>query len=151
MKKSQVSKEDQFSKMLHNAGLKVTPARMAVLEVLNAAKFPLSPAKILKQIARNDVDQATVYRTLKALREAGAVRQIDLEHGHAHFEMATRPEHHHIVCTNCGKVADFEGCVTDAVIADALKQTKEFASVDHHSLELFGLCKSCAKKRAGRS
>lgn len=132
--------------MLHETGLKATPARIAILEVLDSAKYPLSPAKILKQMGRTDIDQATVYRTLNSLRVAGKVRQIDLEHGHAHFEMSGRPEHHHIVCTNCGKVSDFEGCVTDAMISDALRQAKDFASIDHHALELFGLCKSCAKK-----
>ncbi len=137
---------NRFSKMLHDAGMKATPARIAILEILDSAKFPLSPAKILKHMPRSNTDQATVYRTLNSLRIAGKVRQIDLEHGHAHFEMAERPEHHHVVCTNCGKVADFEGCVSDSMIADALKQTKEFASIDHHALELFGLCKTCAKK-----
>lgn len=132
--------------MLHDAGLKATPARISILQVLDAATFPLSPSKILKQMARTDIDQATVYRTLNSLRVAGKVRQIDLEHGHAHFEMAGRPEHHHVVCTNCGKVADFEGCVSDAMIRDALRQAKGFATIDHHSLELFGLCKACSKK-----
>ncbi len=140
------SKGERFSELLRRSGLKVTPARLAILEILEKSPIPLSPSRIVKNISRTDVDQATVYRTLNSLREAGAVKQIDLEHGHAHFEMAGRPEHHHVVCTNCGKVSDFEGCVSDAMVSDALKQVKDFSSIDHHSLELFGLCKSCAKK-----
>ena len=83
--KKPLSQEKKFADLLHQAGLKATPARFAILEVLEKSSLPLSPARILKNMGRSDIDQATVYRTLNSLRELGAVRQIDLEHGHAHF------------------------------------------------------------------
>ena len=140
------SEKRDYAQILRKAGLKVTEARLAVLKFLEVAKFPLSPAKIAKGISRSDIDQATVYRTLNSLEKAGAVRQVNFEHGHAHFEMASRPDHHHVVCMSCGRVSDFTGCLTDKAIRDALKQAKDFSYIDHHSLELFGLCRSCKKK-----
>jgi Fe2+ or Zn2+ uptake regulation protein len=131
----------QLKQSLMHANLKVTPARLAVLEVLLSASKPLSPESIANQI--KDVDKATVYRNLQTLKDAGILRQVNLEHDHTHYELAN-DDHHHLVCRKCGKVEDFSGCFSEEIIKQALKQSNHFSSVQDHSIELFGICDSCS-------
>lgn len=132
-----------FKEMLHEAGQRVTPARVAVLSVLEKEKRPLSVEKIISSIGENDIDYVTAYRTVTMLKKAGLVRQIDFQHNHAHYELASLGDHHHVVCTKCSKVVDVLPCSMKNMITDALEASK-FAEINQHSLEFFGICKKCA-------
>lgn len=122
--------------------LKATPGRIRILEVLSASVKPLSVQGVLDKLGDAQIDQATVYRTLNTFHMLGIVRTVDFQHGHAHYELADRPHHHHLVCTDCGRVEDVRGC---AIGADAKKVLKgsAFMSVEDHSLEFFGTCNAC--------
>lgn len=132
---------------LRAAGHKATPARVAILRTLAAAKRPMNITAMRNSLGEIRTDQATVYRSLEALEASGLIRRVDLRHGHAHYELVGQDDHHHLVCLVCGLVEDFTGCGIDAVIKKTLRQSKQFANVDEHALELFGLCKTCAKKK----
>jgi len=131
---------------LRAAGFRATPARMELLATLARTGKPLTVEDILKLQKGTAPDQATVYRALKELRDAGLVRQVDFEHGHAHYEAAGQDDHHHLVCTSCGKVEDFTGCHIENIKKAALRQSKMFKKIERHSLELFGTCTACRKK-----
>jgi Fur family ferric uptake transcriptional regulator len=91
-------------------------------------------------------DQATVYRTLKLLKEKGLIKQIDLRHNHAHYELAGNAEHHHLVCLRCGRIEDVEHCGAEAIQSTILRNSKHFAEIKAHALEFYGICKRCAQK-----
>ncbi len=135
-----------FQSLLRHAGFKATPKRVALLEVLRDAKSPMKTEDILEKLKRTPLDQATLYRALKELKEANIVRQIDFEHGHAHYELVGKNDHHHLVCVRCGKVEDFTGCGIEAIVKRIAKQSKGFGEITRHSLEFFGVCKACKKK-----
>jgi len=85
-----------------------------------------------------------MYRALEALIEVGIVRQIDMQHAHAHYELvAGEKHHHHLICKHCSKVEDVESCDIADIECTVLKKSKSFASIQNHSLEFFGLCKKC--------
>jgi len=135
-----------FPALLRSAGFKATPGRLALLETLAKAKKPLPVDDILASMKRVSPDPATVYRALKELKDAGVIRHVDFQHGHAHYELGGQTDHHHLVCIKCEKVEDFTGCDFEAIRKAALRQSKEFKEVKEHALELFGLCKSCSRK-----
>lgn len=135
---------DTFNSFLRSAGLKATPGRLALLEVLYSAKSPRSIAKIMRELG-GKIDRVTAYRALAAMEKTGLVRKVNLEHGHADYELAL-DDHHHLVCTACGRLEDFGGCDLRGLERKALKQSKYFAEIRQHSLEFFGLCKACAAK-----
>ncbi len=138
-----VSGRDILSAELHRAGFRATLPRLMVLAFLKNTQYPLSILHIAKAVRKN-VDQVTVYRVVEAFSKAGLIRQSDLGEGRV-YEYAVH-EHHHLICTQCRKVADI-GCSDFPRIArNALKQTRGFAEVKSHSLELFGLCRPCAAK-----
>jgi len=137
-----VSTKADFEALLRQHSCKVTRPRLAVLAALEEAGAPLSVQQLRARLRPTRLDQATVYRTLKTLKEAGLVQQIDWEHGHAHYELALGPHHHHVVCTRCQRVEDITDCAMDELAAKVLRGS-DFATITHHSLEFFGVCRKC--------
>lgn len=137
---------EQFSRDLREVGLKVTRARLRLLQALSVAKHPISVEKIYQSLGKLKPDMATVYRALKDLQLSGLIKQIDFQHGHAHYEYAKDVDHHHLICTKCNRVEDIENCDIDPLISKTLKRSKYFDSQQYHNFEIFGVCKKCQKK-----
>ncbi|HVM77242.1 MAG TPA: transcriptional repressor, partial [Candidatus Paceibacterota bacterium] len=139
-------KEGQSMKeQLHSMGSKATPRRLRVLSILHAADRPLNVQEIRKRLKGKQIDQATIYRILNALRDGGLVRQIDFLQTHAYFEIADRHDHHHLICIRCQKIENFTGCNFELIVKKVLKNSKQFDEITQHSLELFGICRECKK------
>lgn len=132
--------------VLKKAGLKNTPARNLILELFSSDCKPINAEFIYGKLKSKSLNQVTIYRTLATLERVGILKKADLRKGSAYYELTDDNDHHHFVCTNCGRIEDFTGCNLDTVIKTALKKTRGFAKVTDHSLELFGLCTTCAKK-----
>jgi Fe2+ or Zn2+ uptake regulation protein len=133
--------------LLDNVHLKKTAARVALLDLLSTTKMPLPAKAIALKLESKGVDKVTVYRMLEAVTEKGLVRRVETGSREAQYEIIdTHDDHHHVICLECKKVADFTGCDSDVLISKALKQVKNFKSISHHSFDLFGLCNACAKK-----
>ena len=139
--------ENYFNGVLKSAGYKVTPARLALMEIFYTAQGPLGVHGIEKRL-KTKINQTTVYRTIEQFIAAGIVREVeDLGHGHAHFELNRGDDHHHLVCVSCGKIEDIQEAHSTALEAKALAKSKSFTKVTSHSVEFFGLCKKCAAKK----
>jgi Fur family ferric uptake transcriptional regulator len=132
-----------FKDILRKSGYKATHARLAILEIFAKVKRPMSAHAVIKMLPKN-VDQATVYRTFKSLSEKGIIRQIDLRHNHAHYELADLAEHHHLICTQCGRIEDVRHCSIEEIQSNILRSSKYFAEIRQHALEFYGICKKCA-------
>ncbi len=128
---------------LKRAKLKVTPARTHILELFNEDCKPLNAEDIAEKI--KDTDPVTVYRTLASFEKAKILKQVDLRKGSVYYELADH-HHHHIVCTDCGDVEEFEMCAVPKISEHVLKHSQKFTAINEHSLELFGVCKSCNKR-----
>lgn len=129
--------------MLRSVGCKATPRRMAVLGLMHRAIQPLSVEDIMRGI-KTEADQATVYRTVKLLESRGIIRQVDLRHHHAHYELADDKDHHHVICTVCGRIEDVTHCALNRAYNAVLRGARHFAEIRQHALEFFGVCKTCA-------
>src|SRR5919112_3079789 len=92
---------------LRGAELRLTPQRFAVLEYLTRAGGHPTADQIAAEINRRfpRASRATVYNTLKALRDAGLVREVATEEALTRYESNVEP-HHHFVCRACGKMED---------------------------------------------
>jgi Fur family ferric uptake transcriptional regulator len=138
-----MKEKQDFKELLKGVGFKATPGRLLLLEALQKELEPLPVLEIQKKL-KNKLNEVTLYRALEAFATAGLVRRVDLNHDHAHYELAVGREHHdHVVCTDCGIIEDIEGCALVPLEKRALTQSK-FKSIYSHNLEFFGLCRSCA-------
>lgn len=133
---------DQLIERLREAGFKVTPPRLAVLEVIQREGEHLNPNEILEQAKaiHPDLGRATVYRTLELLTQLGIVRPIYVgENGPTYIR--AEGGHHHLVCSQCGRVVDFDQCMADEM-AQGLTERFGFR-ITSHLLEFYGLCATC--------
>ena len=58
-------------------GLRATPSRLAVLELLRASDSPMSHGDVADRLANQAWDRATIYRNLTDLAEVGLARRTD--------------------------------------------------------------------------
>ena len=136
----------KYAALLKERALKATPVLLALLRVLAETHEPMSIPELVAHLPKErKADTVTVYRAIEAFIETGLVRQIHLRHGHMDYEFALHPDHHHLVCTHCGRMEEFADCDMDALVKTVLKQHPSFASIQEHALELFGVCMACSK------
>jgi Fur family ferric uptake transcriptional regulator len=107
---------------IREAGLRCTPARIAVLQRLAEAPGPATHAEVAALLAPGGkgggfgIDKATVYRNLVELTDAGILSRIEVGDHVWRFELRKRgsdgsaaADHPHFVCTECGSVSCLEG------------------------------------------
>jgi Fur family ferric uptake transcriptional regulator len=137
--------------VLREAGHKMTPQRMMVLNSLRHAPGHLSAAKIYEHVraAYPYVDISTVYRTLTVLKDLRLVSETHMGGGDATFEWVNSQPHHHVICRVCDSVVELDhGYLTR--LGDALRRDLGFeAEMDHFAI--FGVCASCAAAARGRA
>lgn len=138
-------KNQPSSLFFKTQGYKVTGPRLAVFEALKKAKEPLTIKEILTATSKQEVNQATVYRIVATLEKIGLVQRIEWQHGHAHYELADQEDHHHLVCLQCHRTEDIKHENPEALEKKVLEKSKYFSSIKKHSLEFFGICKSCQR------
>jgi len=136
-----------FSSLLKDKRFKVTGTRLDILDIFSNDCKPINALYIHKILKNKKVNLVTIYRTLLSFEKTGILKRVDLHQESVYYELVGDHHHHHIICLICKKVSNFNGCKTDSdlLISKALKQNKEFNSISHHSFDLFGICKKCAK------
>ncbi len=133
---------------LVEAGYRLTGARRAVVQVLEAATTPLSPQEVWRRGQRLQpaLGLASVYRSLGVLERSGLVRRVYREDG-CHGYMPASPGHcHAIVCRACGQAAEFLGCEELAALAARVRRDTGY-QVEDHLLQLAGVCPACQGRR----
>ncbi len=137
--------QEELRDMLQESDLRVTDHRLRVLAAVAKVKQPITVYELVDILRKkDDIDQATVYRNLSSLHEAGLLRRLDFNHGHAHYELETGRASHQLVCQTCETIEKIEGVSVDDAVKKMLKKSKKFKNTTTHSIEIYGLCKSCA-------
>ena len=132
---------------LRRTGQRYTSKRRAVVEIVAAARQPLSIPELLS--GRQRLAQSSLYRNLAVLEQAHVVRRILTGEDFARFELAEdlSEHHHHLVCSSCGAVEDvllppnlerrMEGALSEAAASAGFMPAA-------HRLDVIGTCRACA-------
>lgn len=139
------NKKSPNKTLLISNELKVTKSRLAVLQTFRDCKKPVSANEIIEKIDPTVANQTTVYRIIESFEQLGILRRVNLRHKHVDYELTDTTDHHHIVCTSCGYVEDFENCIANELSKNIIDTSKKFSSIEDHALEFFGTCKKCSK------
>lgn len=123
---------------------RMTRQRMALLELLGDTREFRSAQQLHDELlARGEsIGLATVYRTLQALAESGALDVMRLGEENLYRKCERAVHHHHLVCRNCGHTVELQGDVVERW-ANQLAAGTGFTAIDH-TLELVGLCSNCS-------
>ena len=100
---------DEIIRLLAAHGLKPTPQRITVAEVLMAQPTHMSAEQILMMLRNGGqgISKATVYNTLNALVDCGLVKQIHLDPDRSVYD-STRSSHHHFYDVESGALWDIQ-------------------------------------------
>lgn len=129
---------------MERLGVRLTGPRRAVLDAITALPGPFTAEELSQSLPR--VGRATIFRTMKLLQDAGIVCRVPLEDGSVRYQVSRGDHHHHLVCSQCGAVGEFDDPELDSLIQrNAGRQQFRLAS---HSLELYGRCATCAQQGA---
>ncbi|MFI9390054.1 Fur family transcriptional regulator [Streptomyces bauhiniae] len=131
---------------LRGAGLRVTAARVALLETVRAGDH-LGAEAIASQVRERvgHISVQAVYEALHALTAAGLIRRIEPAGSAARFEGRVGDNHHHAVCRSCGAVADVDCAVGHAPCLTA-SDDRGFV-IDEAEVVYWGVCSDCSTGR----
>lgn len=132
---------------LRSAGLKRTPVRLSVLDLLADADTPLAAVQIMNALPA-DTDSVTVYRTLNTLTDKNLLHRIRGDDRVWRYAVTDtqattfRHDHAHFVCDSCGNVE----CLRDIPLPDKLMRqlipTRQYR-VTHSEVLVHGQCPRC--------
>lgn len=133
-----------FETRCKELGIPLTIQRRVIYETLATRKdHPTVDDifKVVRQRARG-ISRATVYRVLEAFVKAGLVRHFNSAESAVRFDPNLK-HHHHLVCSRCSSVIDFEDAKLDQLPMPSAKETG--FSVETFSVYFEGLCQRCQK------
>ena len=138
-----IAGSEPVESVIRAAGLRVTSARLAVLDALREHPHASADA-IFADVDRRAPGTAlqSVYNALSDFVGAGLVRRIQPAGQPMRFEVRIDDNHHHLVCTSCGRVEDVD-CVTGEAPCLHPSQTHGFA-LAQAEITFWGVCAACA-------
>jgi len=129
---------------IRSQGGLVTQTRLAVAEVFFAMGGHPGIETLIKQVKRRypGIGDATVYRTMRLLVNAGLVVPREFGEGFSRYEAVAEAGHHnHLICTSCGHIIEFTDPAVDAIHTSVTE--RHGFQVRDHRLEIYGLCREC--------
>ncbi|HKG22013.1 MAG TPA: transcriptional repressor [Blastocatellia bacterium] len=121
---------------------KLTRQRSVVLDVVRTSEGHLSASEVYEAARRllPTISYATVYNSLRYLKDAGMVGEITFGNAASRYDGET-VRHDHAICTGCGKIVDFH--ITESLeLMRAAARHSRFKPESIH-LTLRGLCPGC--------
>ena len=132
------------------AGRSLTPQREAVLRVVSDSEEHLTANEIFEAARRllPSISFATVYNSLKYLKGAGLLREINFGKASSRYDRETG-RHDHAICSRCGKLVDFDLEETPQLMRAAARRSR--FKPESIQLTLVGVCPGCQEGGAKES
>jgi Fur family ferric uptake transcriptional regulator len=133
---------------LQSRGMRVTPQRAIIFEAIERLEGHITAEEIFEQVQKVNpyVSLATVYRTLELLQELNLINQTNFGRSQTYFALKDHGPHHHLVCSECGRIEEFSDEVFDSIRAELKSRYGFQAHTDHKSI--FGVCQCCLETKA---
>jgi Fur family ferric uptake transcriptional regulator len=138
--------EKRIASILRHNGYRLTAQRRGVLDVIAQTQEHLTPAALYEKVRRRypGIGLVTVYRTLDLLTQLGLICEVHAGDSCRSYLLRKPSEHHHhLICFDCGTVADFAGCDLSRSVKRITEETG--FEVDSHLVEYVGRCRECQK------
>ena len=137
--------QDFARRILREAGLKMTPGRRALLELLQQSGKPMSQQEITEQLSEIEYNYVSIYRNLNSFLEAGIVHRVDTGDRTWRFALcacgSSRHCHPHFICRSCGMIE----CLNGMDIPEP-PFLKPGYIIEEQEIYIKGLCGKCSEK-----
>ena len=125
------------------AGHRITPQRLAILEILLTSNSHPTVDQIYEQI-RPDfpmTSRATVYKTISLAKDLGAVLELEFSQGSNRYDGRQPHPHPHVICTQCEQVLDADDLEIQKLQQQIIRKTGY--KIMNHRMDFFGVCPEC--------
>lgn len=131
----------------HQSEQRLTPQRKAVLDAVMQSRGHLSAADIWERARalQPRISFATVYNAVHYLCEADLLMEIPFGNGASLYDART-DRHDHVICQECGRIADYDYPESRRIAADASQATGFTRTTVR--IVLSGVCPECQKRTA---
>jgi Fur family transcriptional regulator, ferric uptake regulator len=142
---------DQVRERLHERGLRWTPQRRLLIEVLSRTDGHITGAELVERCRTEDPETtpSTVYRTLDVLEDIGLIRHAHGLDGREEFHVRPVREHGHLHCSVCHRAWEIGSDEAACRVKD-LREARGF-SVDLGHLSVVGVCGDCRDDRLAQA
>jgi Fe2+ or Zn2+ uptake regulation protein len=134
---------DELTELFREAGLRVTPQRQAIFGLLQGdVSHPTVEALFDRaRVLMPALSLKTVYQTVHDLEGLGEVHVLDLGTGSVRVDPNVEDEHHHLICTSCGRVRDLPVAYDDLHVPPRWRRG---FTVDDVVVIFRGRCEDCS-------
>ncbi|MBM4140230.1 MAG: transcriptional repressor [Nitrospira sp.] len=139
---------NDFPLTLKKLNLKITPKRLAILEILMKESVYLSPGEVWKKMKKRfkRIGLPTVYRNLEELSEGNIISEVTHPNRQLYYYFCqNRSHHHHFICLSCRKVEDINFCGLNELEKEVTKKIK--GKLLSHIMQVNGFCRHCLNKK----
>ena len=136
---------ETLTAIFREQGLRVTPQRQAIFRLLQGDDSHPTVESLFDR-ARTDmptISLKTVYQTVHDLEALGEVRVLDLGTGSVRVDPNVEDDHHHLLCTMCGRVRDLP--IEYAGLQVPIRYRRDF-TVDDVQVIFRGRCDQCSDR-----
>jgi Fur family ferric uptake transcriptional regulator len=149
-RKPAISAEERmqvFRVRLKERGLKSTAQRDDIARVFFELGHHISAEELHAKVKKINphVGYATIYRTLRLLKECALLYERHFDEGQARYEAVAERHHDHFICEQCGRIIEFENASIERmqnIVARDLGVT-----LTRHKMELYGICSACQARQ----
>jgi Fur family ferric uptake transcriptional regulator len=136
-----------FSQYLGKNEKLYSKQRAQILDIFLKTEKHLTVNELYNLVRKKhpQIGLATVYRTMKAICDAGLARETDFGDGLRRFEHKHKHrDHDHLICLKCGRIIEVMSPEIEKLQVN-LARKHRFKAV-RHRMEIFGLCRTCKSK-----
>jgi Fur family transcriptional regulator, ferric uptake regulator len=139
----------EIDRRLARSGQRWTNGRRLVVDAMKQRVAPMSVTELQTTVGPT-VPLSSLYRIISDLVEAKIFIKLEFAEGFARFELDEdlAAHHHHLVCNECGSVADFELGELETMLDGTAAQIRKKTGfvTQNHRLDFFGVCAECTKR-----
>jgi Fur family peroxide stress response transcriptional regulator len=137
---------DQMIVKLKTRNFRITPQRLAILQILAASEGHPSVERIYEQVKANfaTTSLATIYKTVMLLKQLNEVLELGFPDGSNRYDGNKPYPHPHMICIKCKRIIDPDLGSMPKLAEEAAQKTG-YQIVDHR-IDFFGVCPNCQGK-----
>ena len=132
--------DNQLADLMHRSRVRPSVHRLAILSFVANGKTHPSADEIYSALVGKfpTLSRTTVYNSLHILTDAGVLKELEIDAGNKHYDLAPQHPHSHFICKRCSRIFDMP-------LPSSLQYPTSPGFVAE-SIEIYykGLCPACA-------